>query len=257
MGKSAATEYYNDYWTERPGWTPHPFLTPLKRQLFTRLINEHTDVLDIGCGDGAHYGQALASIARSYHGLDVSEVAVEAALQHGIQAQCHDLGNPLPFPDGAFDTVICLEVLEHLFNPAFVLGEMRRVLKHTGRIMLSVPNVAHISNRVRVMLGGFSPGGTPETSSRRPWADPHIRFFAKRTMRWFIEEQNLQLLRLYGEGFSLLSTFPVVSPLAARLVGWNRLERWSQPFEFMARVWPSLCAGHLIAIAAHHTALAK
>jgi len=81
MSKSATTEYYNGYWTERPGWTPHPSVTPLKRRLVTRLVNEHTDVLDIGCGDGAHYGQALASIARSYRGLDVSQVAVEVVQQ--------------------------------------------------------------------------------------------------------------------------------------------------------------------------------
>ena len=79
MSKSDAIEYYNDYRTEHPGCTPHPSLTPLKRQLFTRLIDEHTDDLDFGCGGGAHYGQVLASITRSCHGLDASEVSVEVA----------------------------------------------------------------------------------------------------------------------------------------------------------------------------------
>ena len=47
-----------------------------------------------------------------------------------------------------------------------------------------------------------------------------------------MNEQHLKLTELYGEGFSLFSTFPVLSPLAARGVGWDRLERWSRRFEF-------------------------
>lgn len=253
MNHTAYTDFYNDYWSERDKWMPNPSLTPLQRQLFTRLITRDTIVLDVGCGDGGHYGRELATIAREYHGLDVSPAAVETARQNGIRAQQHDLAQPFPFNDKVFDTVICIEVLEHLFNPALALGEMRRVLKLNGRILLSVPNTVHIANRVRVLLGGFSPGGTPETSSRRPWADPHIRFFTARSLRAFVVEQGLRPSHLYGEGFSLFSTFPFFSSIAARLLGWERLERWSQPFEFMARWYPSLCAGHLFAVATHES----
>ena len=249
MNKPSVADYYHDYWAARDGWTPHPSLTPLKREIFSRFISRQTVALDVGCGDGAHYGRALAAFAREYHGLEISDVAVAVAQQHGIRAQCHNLQAPFPFHAETFDTILCIEVLEHLFDPAFALGEMRRVLKGDGHIILSVPNIAHVSNRVRAALGGFSPGGTPETSSRRPWGDPHIRFFTVKSLRALISEQQLRLFELYGEGFSVFSTFPVLSSLAARAVGWERLERWSQPFEFMARWWPSLCAGHLIGVA--------
>lgn len=248
---SVTTDYYNDYWTENPHWMPAAELSSLQRQLFLRLVKPESVVLDLGCGDGSHYGAALSQIARAYYGLDVSQVAVDKAGQNGILAQCHDLGQALPYPDAMFDTIICVEVLEHLFDPSFTLSEMKRMLKPTGQIILSVPNIVHLSNRVRVLLGGFSPGGTPETSSRRQWADPHIRFFTLRTLRAFVAEQNLHIRELYGEGFGIFSTFPVLSSLAARFVGWRRLESWSHPFEFLARWLPSLCAGHLIAIVTH------
>ena len=248
MSESIVTRYYNDYWAVSEGWTPHPSLSPLKRKILTRWITRQSSVLDVGCGDGAHYGRLLATIAHAYYGLDVSQVAVDVARQSGILARQHDLGNAFPFPDEMFDSVICLEVLEHLFDPAFTLREICRVLKPNGCAILSVPNIAHFSNRARLLFGRFAPGGTPETSSRRPWADPHIRFFTLNAWRAFIAEQGLQIVALHGESFSLFSTIPLWSSFAARWVKWERLEQWSQPFEFMARLLPSLCAGHFLAI---------
>lgn len=249
MGQPLFSRYYNDYWTKRDGWTPHPSLSPLKRKLFSRFVTPQMVVLDVGCGDGAHYGEWLATLARAYYGLDISDAALQVARQHNIRAQCHDLQSSFPFPDETFDTVLCIGVLEHVLNPSYTLGEIRRVLKSTGYAILSVPNIAHLSNRIRLALGKFSPGGTPETSSRRPWADPHIRFFTVSSLRAFVAEEHLQLIALYGEGFSLFSTLPIFSQLLVRLVGsWERLDRWSQPLEFMAHWYPSIFAGQLLAV---------
>ena len=248
MSKSPIVKYYDRYWAPGGDWSPTPTLSPLKRNLLARFVAPNTCVLDVGCGDGGHYGRLLAAMASEYHGLDVSEIAVEAAKRSGILAQQHDLQSPFPYTDDSFDLVLCIEVLEHVFEPARALLEMGRVLRPGGHILLSVPNVAHISNRIRMLLGGFSPGGTPETSAKRPWADPHIRFFTARSLATFVAAQDLLLQEMHGEGFSLFSTLPVFSSIAARLVGWQRLEHLSHPFEFMARWWPSLCAGHLLAV---------
>jgi 2-polyprenyl-3-methyl-5-hydroxy-6-metoxy-1,4-benzoquinol methylase len=202
----------------------------------------------VGCGDGAHYGRKLAAIAHEYHGLELAESAVSLARQYGIHAQQHDLGTTFPHIDLTFDVVICIDVLEHLFDPAFALSEMRRVTKPNGHIILSVPNIAHYSNRLRALLGGFAPGGTPETSSLRPWADPHIRFFTVSSLRRFISEQRLHLVELHGEGLSVFSTMPVLSKLASRFVGWQQLEHMSRPFEFLSRWYPPIFAGNLLAV---------
>jgi methionine biosynthesis protein MetW len=250
MSQSSPSQYYSGFWREHvDGWTPQAALTPLKWKLFSRFVTPETTVLDVGCGDGSHYGRWLASIAHEYHGLDISDAAVASARQYNINAQRHDLQSPFPFSDEVFDTVLCIGVLEHLFAPAYALREMRRVIKSGGRIILSVPNIAHFSNRLRLMGGAFAPGGSPATSSRQQWADPHIRFFTVKSLNAFIAEQQLQCIELYGEAVSFFSTLPLASRLLARRLGWERLERWSQPFEFMARVRPSLFAGHLIAVA--------
>ncbi|MCA1554138.1 MAG: methyltransferase domain-containing protein [Chloroflexi bacterium] len=246
---TSTSEYYNHYWSPTEGWSPVATLSPLKRGLIHRIVRSGDAVLDVGCGDGAHYGRLLASTAGRLDGLDVSKVAVENAKPNGIAAQVHDLQSAFPFEDATYNVVLCIEVLEHVFDPALVVSEMRRVLRPDGLLLVSVPNVAHAGNRLRMMLGGFSPGGSPDTSSRRPWADPHIRFFTVKSLRSLITEQHLHIKELHGEGVSLFSTLPLVSSWAAKVVGWRRLERWSQSFEFLARVKPSLWAGHLIVVA--------
>ncbi len=55
----------------------------------------------------------------------------------------------LPFRDDSFDVVSCFEVLEHLDDPAGALGEMARVLRPGGSLLLSVPNDAGIKHRLK------------------------------------------------------------------------------------------------------------
>ena len=50
-------------------------------------------------------------------------------------------GKTLPFESGHFDAVVCNQVLEHVFNPTEFLGELNRVLKRGGLVLLTVPFV--------------------------------------------------------------------------------------------------------------------
>lgn len=52
----------------------------------------------------------------------------------------------LPFSDSSVDSVICLEVIEHLYDPASALAEIRRVLKPGGRAWVSIPFMYPIHN---------------------------------------------------------------------------------------------------------------
>lgn len=50
---------------------------------------------------------------------------------------------PWPYPDETFDTIVCMEVLEHLiFDPVFAMNELCRVLKKSGQALITVPNAA-------------------------------------------------------------------------------------------------------------------
>ncbi len=59
----------------------------------------------------------------------------------------------LPFADGAFDFIICTQVLEHLLWPHKLLAEMARVLCSNGQVLLSIPNCTSLSYRIAWLMG--------------------------------------------------------------------------------------------------------
>ncbi len=66
-----------------------------------------------------------------------------------------DLDASLPFPDSAFDLVLCVEGIEHAENQYHAFREFTRVLAPGGRLVLSTPNPLSLSSRLRLLLSGF------------------------------------------------------------------------------------------------------
>jgi SAM-dependent methyltransferase len=93
-------------------------------------------LLDAGCGSG----RMLVELARygEVTGVDVSWEAVAAARARG-----HDVVRApveaMPFPDGAFDVVTCLDVIEHTADDLATLAELRRVTRPGGLLIATVP----------------------------------------------------------------------------------------------------------------------
>jgi GT2 family glycosyltransferase/glycosyltransferase involved in cell wall biosynthesis/SAM-dependent methyltransferase len=65
--------------------------------------------------------------------------------------------SPWPYPDSTFDVVLCCEMLEHLVHdPMQVFSEVNRILKESGRLLLTTPNIASAKS-VESVLRGDSP----------------------------------------------------------------------------------------------------
>ena len=129
------------------------------------------ELLDLGCGLGG-YSKALADRGRSVRALDVSEQYVERARELGVRADCYD-GRELPLADREVDTVIMLEVLEHLEDPAPLLREARRVARRG--VLVSTPDCTQ----------GF--GSVPVEFSHMLDLD-HRQFFTTDSLRRLLEE---------------------------------------------------------------------
>lgn len=94
-------------------------------------------LLDVGCGTGRMLTE-LGRLGRAT-GADLSDEALRFCRERGhervLKADlCH-----LPFPDGAFDVVTALDVLEHVEDHVGALAECRRVLAPGGRLFIFVP----------------------------------------------------------------------------------------------------------------------
>jgi SAM-dependent methyltransferase len=92
------------------------------------------DFLDLGCGKAPLYGLyrqyqdtvTCVDWSQSFHGC--SYIDVEA-----------DLNQPLPLANGAFDTILCSDVIEHLAEPTLFFSETARILRSGGHLLLNTP----------------------------------------------------------------------------------------------------------------------
>jgi SAM-dependent methyltransferase len=90
-------------------------------------------LLDVGCGKKP-YAKWLDRVDRHF-GVDMPST------MHGVEhADAFASVLALPFADGAFDSVLCTEVLEHTPDPAAGLREMARVAKPDALLLLTVPS---------------------------------------------------------------------------------------------------------------------
>jgi SAM-dependent methyltransferase len=123
-----------------PSWAAlffHPFYFARKglaSAISEYASNIHGDLLDVGCGTKPYY--SLFKV-KTYRGLDVDSPTNRA---RGIADDLYD-GTKFPYKDSSFDSVICNQVLEHVFNSNEFLAEINRVLKPGGKLILSIPFV--------------------------------------------------------------------------------------------------------------------
>jgi SAM-dependent methyltransferase len=248
MTRQRYQQYYDDYWEHGiDGWSLTDVrMDAFEEHLLAAYVPRGARVLDFGCGDGSHVGTYLHSTGRSYLGLDISQAAVDACLKQGLEAICHPPEAPLPFDEGSLDAVVSFEVLEHLFSPADAVAEIYRVLRAGGYFVGSVPNTVFIANRLLMVLGHFNPGGSPSTSLKKPWADPHVRFFTQRSLSRFMCDIGFTQVGVYGSAFSL-THFPVLyrAPTPFK----SLFARISRPLGRLGHWYPSLFSHFLYVVA--------
>ena len=98
-------------------------------------------LLDIGCGTG-EYTRTLAQGCTQVDGIEIERNRLDHFREDcPSHVDLHLMSaNELDFADDTFDTVVMIEVLEHLADPATAMKEIGRVLKPGGSLLLTTPS---------------------------------------------------------------------------------------------------------------------
>jgi ubiquinone/menaquinone biosynthesis C-methylase UbiE len=171
--------YYETYWRkgkETFSGDQQGYAGNFRRWMAGQLarLPASASILEVGCGDGS-FTKELAKYSINVTAIDISEsqIAENSRRFGAIAFRQHDVAERLPFADNSFRVIWCSEVLEHLFDPAFALAEMHRVLKPGGKLLVTVPYHGRFKNLL-IALFKFDAHYTP--------SNPHIRFYTEATL---------------------------------------------------------------------------
>jgi cyclopropane fatty-acyl-phospholipid synthase-like methyltransferase len=106
-------------------------------------------VLDVGCGSGGPVLFLARETGCRVTGVDINEAGIrageplarEAGMQDSVTFRLADVCEPLTFPEGAFDAIVCMDVLCHLRDRGRIFKDWHRVLRSGGRVLVTDPVV--------------------------------------------------------------------------------------------------------------------
>lgn len=177
-------------------------------------INQRSPVLDVGCGRG-YLAEAASNC--EIHGLEPDKERAQDARKSCERVYEQDIDSFLDDHQqkAVFDAVVCIDLLEHLVSPESTLAKMRTILKPQGILVTAIPNVAHISSRIRVAKGEwrYADEGLLDRT--------HLRFYTYYTAIELVRSSGYEVLSV-----GTIETFPrLVRPIKSLLRG-----RWPNLF---------------------------
>ena len=128
-------------------------------------------VLDVGCGGGI-LSESMARAGARVLGIDLSQAVLDVAELHALEAKvavgyqaiaAEELAEAAP---GSFDLVTCMEMLEHVPDPAAMLGTLASLVKPGGNVIVSTLNRKPLAFAVAIVgaeyIARVLPRGTHE-----------------------------------------------------------------------------------------------
>ncbi len=159
--------------------------------LVADMVEAHSRVLDVGCGDGSLLRLLSEERGVDARGIELSQKGVNDCVAKGLSVIQGDADTDLAdYPDDAFDYVILTQTLQATRHPRQVLEHMLRIGRHA---IVSFPNFGHWRIRFQIAARGRMPI-TDNLSF--PWYDtPNIHFCTIRDFVGLVDEIGARIER--------------------------------------------------------------
>jgi 2-polyprenyl-6-hydroxyphenyl methylase/3-demethylubiquinone-9 3-methyltransferase len=153
-------------------------------------------VLDAGCGNG-NLSARIAATGFDVSAFDASTSGVEHARRTfpGIRFEVASAYDDLRQHFGeVFDACVCVEVIEHLYDPRAFVDRVLQVLRPGGLFILSTPYHGYLKNLALAITGKM------DSHYTTLWDGGHIKFWSRATLTTLLQERGFQVIRFEGAG---------------------------------------------------------
>ena len=196
-------EYFYANYNDNPDPSHRPMY--LKKTLkYLRSDKDIKSIIDVGCG-GGDFSVGLQQAGYDIFGVDLSESGIRAAMDRNIGRFALSSGYDSlteQFDVEHFDAAVCIEVIEHLYNPRQLILRVNQSLRPGGLLVITTPywgylkNIAlAITNRTDLALTALWDGG-------------HIKHFSRRTLIQLVTEQDFEFVGFKGCGEAVRAYTP-------------------------------------------------
>lgn len=195
----------SEWWDPNGKFKPLHMINPLRINYILSKTASLTGkkILDVGCGGGI-LAECLAKLGAHVTGLDMAESSLNIAKTHAQQGQLvinyrlESIEQHLASSDERYDLITCMELLEHVPNPASVIDACTSLLKPEGELFLSTINRNYKSYLLLIIgaeyIAKIIPQGTHDFS----------RFIRPSELVHWLDQSGLHTKELMGMEYNLL-----------------------------------------------------
>jgi len=190
------------WWDPNSEFKPLHAINPLRLSWMKSFVNfEGKKVVDIGCGGGI-LAESVAQLGADTTGIDLSEKALKVAELHALEVGANLTYRAISAEDlaqeqaGQYDVVTCMEMLEHVPDPASVVRACAALCKPGGTLFFSTLN-RNPKSYLFAIIGAeyilrLLPKGTHE----------YAKFIKPSELVHFTRAANLEMLGMKGLGYN-------------------------------------------------------
>ena len=159
----------------------------LDHKVILEMIEPHSKVLDLGCGNGVLLSLLMEHNFCTGAGIEIDEQAIYKCFERGVSVSQGNLDGGLDdYRDQCFDYVILNESVQEVLNPQKVILEALRVGK---KLIVGIPNFGHIDGRLQIFFGGQVP--VTKWLPYKWYNTPNLRFLTLKDFRQFCQDKKI------------------------------------------------------------------
>ena len=203
-----------------------------------QLVGEGKNVLELGAASG-HVTKALKELGNSVTSVerdgrfaeDLSIFADEVII---TDLDWLDLRDRLA--GKKFDVVLAGDVLEHCSKPELVLLQLHDLLKPSGYVVISLPNIAHGDVRLSLLAGNFDYRATGLLDRT------HLRFFTRKSIEEFLTQNHYAVGEIFASTASMGTTEfgPPNSNIPVEAINYVQQDRDAMVYQYIVKAVPQL-----------------